>query len=89
MRNANEKDIKEISEHNRIVYIQEMDVLKRYYSLVENLTYKNQTKWQLYNSLMYPIYADFNHKVYRQFKEKILNGDTVELLFPVRLDLNV
>ncbi|MEQ9550070.1 MAG: glycosyltransferase family 4 protein [Coleofasciculus sp. G3-WIS-01] len=72
----NEKDIKEISEpNNRIVYIQEMDVLKRYYSLVENLTYKNKTKWQLYNSLMYPIYADFNHKVYRQFKEKILNGD--------------
>ena len=71
----NEKDLKQLSEHNNIVYIHEMDLLKRYYSLVERLACKNKVNWQLYNSLNYPIYAEFNQKVYRQFKTKIINGD--------------
>jgi len=71
----NEKDLKHLSEHNNIVYIHEMDLLKRYYSVVERLVCKNKVNWQLYNSLTYPIYAEFNHKVYHQFKAKIINSD--------------
>jgi len=71
----NEQYLKQLSEHNNIVYIHEMNLLKRYHSLVELLVYKNKVNWQLYNSLTYPIYAEFNYKVYRQFQAKIINGD--------------
>ena len=58
-----------------VVCIEEMHLLKAYYSLVETLVYKHKVNWPLYNSLTYPIYAEFNHKVYHKFKSKIINED--------------
>jgi glycosyltransferase involved in cell wall biosynthesis len=58
-----------------VVCIEEMHLLKAYYSLVEPLVYKHKVNWPLYNSLTYPIYAEFNYKVYHKFKSKIINED--------------
>ena len=43
--------------------------------IVERLTIQNRTNWPLANALAYPIYAEFDRKVYQQFQEPILRGD--------------
>jgi hypothetical protein len=42
---------------------------------MERLTLRNRINWPLANALGYPIYAEFDRKVYQQFQEPILRGD--------------
>lgn len=60
-----------------IVYISESPFIKRYYKVAERLGKLRGRViiWPLYNTLIYPVYAEFNHLVYIRFKDFILNGD--------------
>ena len=71
----NEKGTSKIAHDKDIVYIYESKFSGRYHSLVEKLTNRDRVNWPLYNALCYPIYAEFNHKVYQKFKNQVSRGD--------------
>lgn len=83
----NKPAIEKLSEHNhkQIFYISEGPLTQKYYNLTAALTLKGRNNWPLANALGYPIYEEFNRQVYRQFKDKILNGefDLVHALTPM------
>ena len=71
----NRQALEKHPEYKDVVYISEGDLNKKYYGLVEGLTAKGRINWPLYHALSYPIYAEFNQKVYEKFKTPILRGD--------------
>jgi glycosyltransferase involved in cell wall biosynthesis len=72
-------------EHKDVIFISESDWVKKYYPWVESVALKGKQNWQLANILGYPVYADFNNKVYQLFKDRILNKefDIVHSMTPV------
>lgn len=71
---------------DRIVhYIPENPLLKKYYRIAASLAERGVVNWPLYHFLTYPLYADFNRKVYRLFKSEVLNGqyDLVHAITPM------
>ena len=62
-------------EYEKIFYLEERNLSKQYYKMIEKFTAKRRVNWPLYNALSYPIYEEFNQQVYQKFKGKILNGD--------------
>lgn len=79
----------EKTEHTKnTVFISESNLTKKYYGLVSKIMsflFKGKTNWPLSHVLEYPIYAEFNHKVYQQFQAEILAGkyDIVHALTPM------
>ncbi len=74
------------SNDEEIVYIPESTLLAKYYRIVERITIgKKGVNWPLLNTLSYFIYAEFNQKVYQQFKNKILSKtyDIVHAITPM------
>lgn len=71
--------------NNKIIYIDEDILVKQYYNIVARLTFINRINWPLYNTLTYPVFAAFNHKVYEKFKTQVLKGDydIVHVLTPM------
>src|SRR5919202_2717744 len=63
------------TEHKNIVYISQSDFITKYYNFVEGFASKGHMNWPLYHTLTYPIYGEFDKKVYNQFKQEILRGD--------------
>lgn len=65
-----------LKEHSNIIYISESALTKKYFPLVVGtLTMKGKNNWPLANVLGYPIYAEFDGRVYEAFKEPIQRGD--------------
>ncbi len=62
-------------EYEKVFYLEESNLTKQYYKIVEKITANGRINWPLYNALSYPIYEEFNRQVYQKFKAKILNGD--------------
>ena len=58
-------------------YIEESNFTKSYYKLAASITSNSKGKinWPVRQALTYPIYAEFNHKVYKQFRKQVLRGD--------------
>ena len=81
----NESALAKTLDEQKVIFIRESDSLKKYHNLVSNFTYSGKTKWPLYNALSYPVYAEFNDKVYKKFKKQILNKeyDLVHVLTPM------
>ncbi len=72
----NKTPLSKLKEHNNITYITESELTKKYFPLVVGrLTMKGKNNWPLANVLGYPVYAEFNHRVYEAFKDKIKRGD--------------
>jgi glycosyltransferase involved in cell wall biosynthesis len=71
----NKQALEKLNEYHNIFYINESILTKKYSYLMASLTLKGRINWPLANTLGYPIYAEFNHKVYQQFKEPIQRGD--------------
>ena len=69
----------------KIIYITESDWIKKYYRFVEKITSTGRINWPLQHALTYPIYASFNHKVYRLFKQQVAENyyDIVHVLTPM------
>lgn len=70
---------------SNVTYIYESQFSKRYYRFVASFTAKGKINWPLLNALTYPIYAEFNHQVYRRFSKQIEAGawDVVHALTPM------
>ncbi len=68
--------------HTNVIYMPESELIRGYYRLFAPLVSK---VWQLYHTLNYPIYAEFNNNVYNAFKDKVQAGayDIVHVLTPM------
>lgn len=73
------------TDHKKVIYISQGEFNTKYYNFVEGFATKGRINWPLYHTLTYPIYGEFDNKVYQQFKESILNGeyDIVHALTPM------
>ncbi|NET60782.1 MAG: glycosyltransferase family 4 protein [Symploca sp. SIO2E6] len=72
----NQPALEKIHSDRDITYIDESKLIKRYYKIAAQLSkVKNKTIWPLHNALMYPVYGEFDHLVYSNFKAPILGGD--------------
>jgi len=80
-RNALEK----VREGHEIVYISEGPKIRSYYSLTRRLTSRGAVNWPLQHALSYPIYNEFNKKVYRLFHQRVeaKEFDVVHALTPM------
>ena len=73
---------------SNVVYITESKAVSRYYdfiNLIASIVFKGKTNWPLMNAIAYPVYEEFNQKVYKLFKANVLNGefDVVHVLTPM------
>lgn len=68
-----------------VVYISESSFSKQYHALIASLTTRGTINWPLYHALAYPIYAEFNRRVFRAFKSAILQGqyDIIHAITPM------
>ena len=82
----NKKAFEKQQQHNNVLFILESDHLKKYYKFVAGIAKKGKVNWPLLNTLTYPIYAEFNDRVYKQFQTKIINGDydIVHVITPIQ-----
>jgi glycosyltransferase involved in cell wall biosynthesis len=74
--------------YRNIAYISEGKLARLYYTFVEKFltfVFRGKMNWPVYHLLTYPNYAEFNRKVYQQFKDEILSGeyDVVHALTPM------
>jgi glycosyltransferase involved in cell wall biosynthesis len=67
--------LEKLKEHKDIIYITESEFMKTYFPLVYRMTMTGKANWPLANVLGYPVYAEFNRRVYKAFKDQILRGD--------------
>lgn len=63
------------TEHKKVIYISQSNFNTNYYNFVEGFATKGRINWPLYHTLTYPIYGEFDNRVYQQFKQSILKGD--------------
>ena len=72
----NKTPLSNLKEYHNITYIAESELTKKYFPMVvDRLTMKGKNNWPLANVLGYPVYAEFNHRVYETFKDQIQRGD--------------
>jgi glycosyltransferase involved in cell wall biosynthesis len=81
----NREALERLPEKHKIIYIPESAWATKYYKFVEQLVAKGKVNWPLYHALTYPIYEDFNHKVYQRVKKDIKAGkyDLVHAITPM------
>jgi glycosyltransferase involved in cell wall biosynthesis len=82
----NRRDLDAVHPDRDIVYIPESEFIKRYHKLVLWLsTWGGQRIWPIYNTLVYPIYAEFNQRAYARFRQSIRQGeyDLVHAITPM------
>jgi glycosyltransferase involved in cell wall biosynthesis len=70
----NKKPLEKLNQYN-IFYREESELTKKYFPLIARLTLRNRNNWSLATALGYPIYAEFDRKVYQQFQKPIVRGD--------------
>ncbi len=81
----NRKAFEQYPQHQPIFYISESSAIKKYHSLIEQVTHKGVINWPLYNALAYPVYAEFNQQVYQLFNQDVRQGkyDVVHAITPM------
>jgi glycosyltransferase involved in cell wall biosynthesis len=81
----NREALEKIRGPHRIDYIQESHRLKRYYSIISRLTSRGGVNWPLQHALSYPIYGEFNRKVFRQYAPRVIQReyDLVHAMTPI------
>lgn len=82
----NKQALEKINSDAKIVYMTQSPLNTKYFDFAYRLTNgKRGTNWPLINALGYLIYAEFNHKVYQEFKTKVLMGnyDVVHSITPM------
>lgn len=69
----------------RIDYLEESPATARWYRLVHSLTAHGATNWPLQHALGYPVYAEFNRKVLRNYGDDVRAGkyDAVMAATPI------
>lgn len=62
-------------DENAIVYLDESRLVKDYYGVVARLTSRGGVNWPLQHTLGFPVYAEFDRGVARQFGPRIEAGE--------------
>ena len=71
----NREAIEKIRGDQKVVYISESKLINQYYKLAAKLADQGTINWPLYHLLTYPVYAEFNGKVYQKFWRSVARGD--------------
>jgi glycosyltransferase involved in cell wall biosynthesis len=82
----NQRALSKLPSTDRVVYISQHPAMAQYSKIARQLArVKGSINWPLYNTLMFPIYAEFDRKVYHQFKNAVANGeyDIVHAMTPM------
>ncbi|MBF2084380.1 glycosyltransferase family 4 protein [Thermoleptolyngbya sp. C42_A2020_037] len=82
----NRESLERVAPDQKIFYISESRLMRRYYHLVDRLTVINgRVNWPLHNALAYLLYEEFNHRVYRLFHTDVRRGkyDLVHAITPM------
>lgn len=82
----NQKSLSKLIPEENITYIPESQFSKIYYRMiVSTLSYRGRVNWPLFHILSFPIYEEFNRRVYKKFERSILNKeyDIVHALTPM------
>lgn len=82
----NTEALEKIKGTRSIDYIEENPIIKKYYKLASWISNRGgSTNWPLYHLLTYPVYWDFNRKVYYKYKDCVINGayDIVHAITPM------
>lgn len=81
----NQAALDKVIEKVNVTYIPESSFTKPYYKIVSKVTSIGRINWPLRNTLTYPIYEEFNQKVYQQFKIAVEQGeyDLVHVITPM------
>lgn len=68
-----------------IIYISESPFWQHYHDFISRFVFHKRTIWQLYLALTYPIYAEFNQRVFQQLRSRIESGefDIVHAMTPM------
>ena len=68
------------------VFIPESAAIAQYFRIVGSLAVRGgRVNWPVLYALGYPVYAEFNHRVYRMFRDPVLRGnyDVVHAFSPI------
>ncbi len=81
----NREALEKIRNDHRIDYIDESKHLKKYYGFVSRLTSRGGVNWPLQHALTYPIYGEFNRRVYQRYAPRVMKGeyDLVHAMTPI------
>lgn len=81
----NRSNLERYREGRRVEYIEESAAVRRYYHLVAGLTNRGGVNWPVQHALSYPVYAEFDRKVYARFAHRVREGefDLVHVLTPM------
>ncbi len=81
----NKKALEKVRNARRIEYIMESPWISKYFRMSHKLLAKGSINWPLRHALAYPVYAEFNHKVYLSFRDKVSCGhyDLVHAITPM------
>jgi len=81
----NRQGLEKENHRGRIVYVEESPITARYYRLAAKVSSRGGVNWPLQHALTYPVYAEFNRKVYERFKGEVAGGryDLVHALTPI------
>ena len=81
----NKPALERVRENRDIHYIKENRAISIYYKFMSKHVFSRWNNWPLHHMLSYPVYAEFNQKVYNQFKEAVIMGkyDVVHALTPI------
>jgi hypothetical protein len=68
----NQKSLSKLIPQENITYIPESQFSKIYYRMiVSTLSYGGHINWPLFDILSFPIYEEFNRRVYKKFEQSI------------------
>ena len=81
----NRDALEKIRENHTIDYIHESHHLKQYYSIISRITSRGGVNWPLQHALSYPIYGEFNRKVFQQYAPRVTHReyDLVHAMTPI------
>ncbi len=81
----NKLALEKVRSKRKIHYIEEDPRVSNYYKYMNKYVFSRWNNWPLSHVLSYPVYAEFNQKVYSQFKGEVTEGkyDIVHALTPI------
>ncbi len=81
----NRTALEKVRNGRKIVYIPESARVQAYYRLVSRFLNRGNVNWPVAHALTYPVYAEFNRRVYREFGAEVSEGryDVVHALTPI------
>ena len=81
----NRMALEEVRGKRSIHYISESRIASTYYRHLSKQIFSRWNNWPLHHVLSYPLYAEFNRRVFKQFKNDVHDGvyDIVHALTPI------